>query len=130
MKIELVDNENYKILEKWWLGHNWPPVPRSMLPKIGFIVNDTVAGFIYTTDSEICIIEWIISDPESHKIKRKESLDFLLKLLCDTAKDLGFKACFTYAKNGGLMQSLEKIGYEKTDEQMTHFIKRFDICRL
>lgn len=124
MKIELVNEQNYEMLVEWWKGHNWGIIPYSMLPKIGFIVEDTVAGFIYSTDSEICLIEWIISDPKSEKLKRKECVDILLKTLCSTAKEMGFKIGYTYTKNKGLIENLEKNLFEKTDFDVIHFIRR------
>lgn len=123
MKIELVNEQNYEMLVEWWKGYSWPSVPFNMLPKIGFIVNDTVAGFIYSTDSNICLIEWIIGNPKSSKEERKKSLIQLLNTLCNTAKDMGYNHCFTYTKNTGLINSLELVGFKKTDEQMVHFMR-------
>jgi hypothetical protein len=124
MKIELVNEQNYSMLVEWWKEHNWGIVPFSMLPKIGFIVDGTVAGFIYSTDSQVCLIEWIISDPKSEKLKRKKCLDYLLSVLCETAKDMGFKMGYTYTKNKGLIENLEKNGFQQTDTDVVHFIRR------
>lgn len=123
MKIELVDQQNYNKLTKWWEGYSWPSIPYEMLPKIGFIANDCVAGFIYSTDSKICVIEWIIGDPTADKDKRKESLNLLLDQLCSTAKKMGYNFCFTYTKNSGLITTLEQNNFKKTDENMIHFIR-------
>lgn len=123
MKIELVNEKNYELLVEWWKGYSWPVVPLAMLPKIGFIVNDVVAGFIYSTDSKICMIEWIIGNPRSSKEDRKKGLNELLMLLCNTAKELGYTHCFTYTKNSGLIKVLEKSDFKKTDEQMVHFMR-------
>lgn len=123
MKIELVDEQNYEILTEWWKGYSWPVVPFAMLPKIGFIVNDTVAGFIYSTDSKICMVEWIVGNPKSVKEERKKALEELLTLLCSTAKEMGYTHCFTYTKNSGLINTLMQSGFQKTDEQMVHFMR-------
>lgn len=123
MKIELVNEQNYKMLVEWWEGYSWPIIPFSMLPKIGFIVNGVVAGFIYSTDSKICVIEWIIANPKTIKEERKKSLEELLTLLCNTAKDMGYTHCFTYTKNSGLINTLELSGFKKTDENMVHFMR-------
>lgn len=123
MKIESVNKENYSMLVKWWEGHKWPIIPFESLPKIGIIVNDTVAGFLYSTDSNVCMLEWIISDPNSDKQKRKESLVILIDRVCSMAKDMGFKFCFTYVKNKGLMNTLTENSFTKTDEEMIHFVR-------
>ena len=123
MNIQLVNKENYNILVDWWKGHAWTPIPYDMLPKVGFIVNDSVAGFLYATDSSMCVIEWIVSDPKSDKNLRKESIKILLDHLCNEAKKLGFICCFTYTKNKGLIQKLQENNFIKTDEDMIHFIR-------
>jgi len=123
MKIELVNEQNYNKLVEWWKGYSWPVIPFVMLPKIGFIVNDVVAGFIYSTDSKVCMIEWIVGNPSCSKEVRKQSLKELLSVLCNTAKEMGYTCCFTYTKNSGLISSLEQAGFQKTDEQMVHFMR-------
>lgn len=123
MNIELVNEQNYEMLVEWWKGYSWSAIPFKMLPKIGFIVNNTVAGFIYSTDSKICMIEWIIGNPKSSKEERKIALDGLLAVLCSTAKELGYTHCFTYTKNLSLINTLEQNEFKKTDEQMVHFIR-------
>ena len=99
MKIELVNDQNYGMLVEWWKGYSWPSVPYNMLPKTGIIVNDTVAGFIYSTDSEMCSMEWIIGNPSADKKQRKECTIILIDTLCEIAKKMGYKYCFTYTKN-------------------------------
>lgn len=123
MKIELVNQENYNILKQWWEGYSWPVIPFEMLPKIGFIVDNVVAGFIYSTDSKICLIEWIIGNPDSDKNERKKALNNLLNVLCNTAKEMGYTHCFTYTKNSGLINALKLNEFKKTDEQMIHFMR-------
>ncbi|NBO22950.1 hypothetical protein EBU94_06400 [bacterium] len=123
MQVTPVNSENYIILTEWWKGHEWPAIPFEMLPKIGYIVNNEVAGFIYSTDSSICMIEWIISDPKSNKDSRRKSLSFLLNFLCEKAKEMNYKMCFTYTKNLGLINNLESNKFLKTDSDMIHFVR-------
>jgi hypothetical protein len=123
MKIELVDEKNYNMLVEWWKGHEWPIIPFDSLPKTGIIVNDIVAGFLYSSDSNVCMLEWIISDPNSDKEKRKESLNILIDKICHIAKDMGFKYCFTFVKNKGLINTLKENSFNKTDEEMIHFVR-------
>jgi hypothetical protein len=123
MKIDFVNEQNYGMLVEWWKGYSWPSIPYSMLPKTGIIVNDTVAGFIYATDSEMCLIEWIIGNPLADKKQRKECTAILFDTLCEIAKQMGYKHCFTYTKNTGLVDSLLKNKFNKTDDNMIHFMR-------
>lgn len=123
MKIELVNEQSYKVLVEWWKGHSWPIIPFNSLPKTGIIVDNTVAGFLYSTDSNVCMLEWVISNPKSEKLHRKECLDILFNELLSIAKNKGFEFCFTFVQNKGLIQSLEKNNFKKTDDNMVHFIR-------
>lgn len=124
MKIEPVTQENYKVLVEWWKSHGWDAIPFDILPKIGYIINDNVAGFLYSTDSTMAIMEWFISNPNSTKEERNENLNILINFLSEIAKDLGFKTCFTYTVNKGLINKLENNGFLKTDENMVHLVRR------
>jgi len=123
MIIQPITKENYNVLVEWWKGYSWEAIPQECLPEIGFIVNDVVAGFIYKTDSNICLMEWIIGNPQADKDLRKKSISLLLNHLCDIAKNMGYKMCFTYTKNTSLIDSLEHNEFQKTDEQMIHFLR-------
>lgn len=124
MKVKAFEKTDYALISTWWLQHGWSPVSFEMLPKIGFIVNDICAGFLYINDSKLCHLEWIVSDPDSNKQERSESLSILLNVLENTAKELGCSAIFTTTKHENLIKRYENNGYVTTDVEMTHLIKR------
>lgn len=53
MQVTPVNSENYIILTEWWKGHEWPAIPFKMLPKIGYIVNNEIVGFIYSRNCDM-----------------------------------------------------------------------------
>lgn len=126
MSIEIFKETDYPTLYSWWTDHGWSPVPFNMLPKTGFVVDNICAGFIYITDSQLCHMEWIISDPNSDKEKRDVALNTLIDTLCMVAKEYNCKAVFTTAKQKVLIERLKHHGFTTTDTEMVHLIKRID----
>lgn len=124
MKVKAFEKTDYALISTWWLQHGWSPVSFEMLPKIGFIVNDICAGFLYINDSRLCHLEWVVSDPDSGKQERSESLAILLNVLENTAKEFGCSAVFTATKHENLIKRYKNNGYITTDVEMTHLIKR------
>lgn len=73
-------------IEKWFRAREMPVPERSLFPKIGFIVDNIAAGFIYFTDSSVAIIDCYISNPKSDKRNRDEALRAITGALITTAK--------------------------------------------
>ena len=71
LDIRRLESEDWSTLTSWW--DNWPDwqtPPKDFLPdngKGGFIVEKNnmpiVAGFMYFTNSEGVLLEWIVSNP-------------------------------------------------------------------
>lgn len=125
----------FPIVATWWTDWNWPVVNPSILSTLGVIVklNDEYicAGWLYQTDSLMCVIDFFISSKKKFADKeiRKKSLEQLIIKLEEIAKSLGFIAVYTSVRNPNLIHTLEKLEYGKDtatgtgDKNMTIFIK-------
>jgi hypothetical protein len=126
--LRVFDVENdYPMLTEWWKGWNWPPVPLECLPKLGLIVGDCAAGFLYESDSNIAWLEWIISDPTAEKIMRSRAVDAVIGALWVQARARGFKKLFTSTNSPSLEKRLESRGFQVTDRNVTFLIG--DLCQ-
>lgn len=90
MKIRPVDlNTDYVFLEQWFKERNWAEAPtKNLLPGTGWIVfSDTdeplAAGWMYLTNSSVRILEWTVTNPNSHPIKRLKALRYLIQYIED-----------------------------------------------
>lgn len=119
-----VPSHHYDTLCQWWRAHQWEPVPLSALPRTGLVIPGICAGFIYSTDSDLGWIEWIVSNPESEKVERSKALDTLLEGLKEKAREMGKKVVFSSSNNAGLISRLERSGFQITDRDVTHGIWR------
>jgi hypothetical protein len=116
---ELTEND-YDMLLDWWKWFRFPAPPKVCLPDNGtggiMVMKEGVpvcAGFVYYTNSRMCWIEYIVSNPEYKNKDRKEAIRFLIKELCKMAKEQGFLAAFTSVKNQNLINHYADCGFAK-----------------
>lgn len=93
-----------------------------LFPKVGFIVDQVAAGFIYYTDSKVAIIDNYITNPRSDADERDEALNLITQELignaafhgctlvkCDTVLDIVKKRAMTFGfKSIGHFESFIK----------------------
>lgn len=124
MQVRKIDLEkDLPEISVWWVEQNWTPIPKSLLPKTGFIIDNYAAGFLYTTDSDFGVMEWIIANPNTKKEIRREALDLLIKALLEEADNKNIKAIFTSAEHKGLIERYKKHGFKITDRNMTNLVR-------
>lgn len=124
MRVRRYTSEDYPLLSIWWKGHGWEPIPKEFLPASGFIVEECCAGFLYRTDSKVCLMEWLISDPCSDSKGRSDALAKLIEALLEEASNYGFKAIHTSIKHPRLKDRLVSRGFTVADEGMINMIGR------
>ena len=125
--------EDYDNLVKWGEFWRFPMPPMDFLPNDGVLFNglmicneedDICAGFIYETNSAVCWMEYIISNPTIRdKEERKESLSMLIECLSETARNRGFKYIFTVVKNDNLIEKYLDNGFVRGTVNSTEMIK-------
>ncbi len=114
---------DYQEVRQWWEGHKWPAIPLSALPKTGLIVEGVCAGWLYSTDSSIAWMEWIVSNPLSDKTLRDASLNTLIENLLGKAKESGFTQVFTSVNHPKLIERYQNNGFTIEDRNVTHMIR-------
>ncbi len=127
----LNENDYDTILSEWWRSWGWEPVERDFLPddgKGGLIVFDgeepVCAGYIYTTNSKVAWVDWIISS-ESYRKKpqRRDAIKLLIETLTNICRNTGHKYSYALIKNRSLIGVYEDLGYEKGDNYSSEMIK-------
>ena len=80
-----------------------------------------VAGFIYTTNSSVALLEWIVSNPEYKEKDRKEAIELLINEAEDIIKKQGYKYIFSMGRNKQLLDIHENLGWD-IDKKVSHEI--------
>lgn len=127
MQVKSISQDDYKEICEWWKEHKWPVIDTASLSKNGFIVNDNenlLAGWVYSTDSNIVWVEFIVANPKIKGERRDQAFDLFFKEVRKFCKENNYSFMFTSVQHPKLMTRLEKTGFNKTDDNMTNFIGR------
>ena len=67
------------------------------------------AGFIYQTNSDAVLLEWIVSDPDYREDDRKEAIELLIIEAEKACKQIGKKYMFSIGRNKHLIETHKKL---------------------
>lgn len=130
--IRPLNNDDYDtILVGWWNDWGWTPPGKDFLPDDGMggimVLDGEVpvcAGFMYTTNSRVAWIDWIVSNRQYRKKpERKESLILLVDTLTNISRNTGHKYGYALIKHPSLIEIYKGIGYIKGDGYTGEMIK-------
>jgi hypothetical protein len=127
----LNENDYDTTLIEWWRNWGWEPVEKEFLPdngKGGLMVLDgeepVCAGFVYTTNSKVAWVDWIVSsDTYRKKPQRKEAIKLLVETLTNICRNTDHKYVYALIKHSGLSDVYEELGYVRGDKQISEMIK-------
>lgn len=121
MDIRIAKHSDYKTLEEWWGFWRFSSPSPSSLPQYskeefnGLIVSkdgkDIACGFLYETNSNMCLIEFIVTNPKTTAQEREEGILTVLEELSASAKELGYAIAFSSLKNENLINKYLKAGF-------------------
>jgi hypothetical protein len=123
MKVRKFYKEDLGQINGWLEARGWPVLTESVLPRTGFIVDETAVGFLYKTDSSLCWMEWLVTNPSAPSEHRDKALDGVIEHLTSEAKMWGARAVFTSVSDAGLIERYKKHGFHESETAMTNMIK-------
>lgn len=102
-------SKDFIIIQEWFRSWRLAVPEMASLPKHGFIDDNHAAGFLVSTDTNICYLDFFISNPDLSKDSRDPILDKIVVELMILADQLGFK----YIKFETNNLSIAERGLEK-----------------
>jgi hypothetical protein len=121
---KFIPEVHYSDVSTWWQGHGWPIIPMNLLPSRGFIVPGLAAGFLYSTDSSLAWMEWIVGNPHASAKQVYVAIKNIVEKISDTATEDGFDTVFTAIRQTGLEKLYSKVGFITTDTDMKLMVWR------
>jgi len=117
--IRKLEASDWSTLVKWWDSWpEWVAPPKTFLPDNGtggLIVEKgeqpIVAGFLYFTNSQAVLLEWIISNPEYRNTDRQEAIELLINMAEEICKKQGQVHMFSIGRNKHLIETHKKLGW-------------------
>lgn len=128
MTFRYFQEEDYNMLLEWWKFWKFTPPALDMLPTSGVIVNkdgvDLCAGFVYFTNSKMCWIEFIVSNPNvRQKEDRREAITNVVDILCSVAKNNDYSVAYASLKNYNLEKKYLECGFILGSTNCNEYIK-------
>lgn len=133
MDIRIAKHTDYETLKDWWGFWRFPAPSIPSLPQYeqgyfnGLIAShngkDLAAGFLYETNSAMCWIEYVVTNPKTSSKEREEAILKVLEELSLSARELGYLAIFSSLKNENLINKYKKIGFIEGTKGTTELIK-------
>lgn len=108
MMIRRVVEGDYYVIDEWRKARGLRKLPREYYPTNGMIIEGVAAVFLTKTDTDIALVENIVTNPEATVGDRSKALTKLLKRAEETAKKLGFTMLVGVVSNYDKVSSLAK----------------------
>lgn len=107
--------EDYKMICSWYEKRGSRAPSESTLSDLGWIADDRVAGWLYITNSNMAMIEGIVSDPDTVPSLRRESLEKLCAFMVDVSMSLGYTHIFGITRHPSIDRICQKLGFKSGD---------------
>lgn len=111
-KCRQYDKKDYESVCDWMNSRGLDPIPESVLPEVGSIVEGIACGFLYQTDSKMAIIEHYITNPFADKAMRRQSMQLVTAHLLKQARDLGFKYIIAASDHKSICKLAKDNGFK------------------
>ncbi len=113
--ISKVSPKDYATILEWYERRGKQAPEIASFSDLGYIVDGRVAGWLYLTNSNMAMIEGIISDPNTVPSLRKESLKKLVGFLIDCAMALGYTQIFGLSKHPAILDISRQFGFKEAE---------------
>ena len=132
LNIRKLTKKDLQIAKKWWeKWPDWVAPADDFLPETGVVVESNskpvAIGFIYLTNAKVCLLEWIISDPEYRENDRQTLIELLITGAENMVKELGYKYMFSVCKHKKLIATHKKLKWhvdKKPSYELTKILNK------
>ncbi len=125
--------QDYSMLVDWWKWWRWSPPSKNLLPNNGtggIIIEKNnipvVAGFLYFTNSEMVLLEWIVSNPKYKESDRKDAIEMLISVSEQVCRKENKKYMFTIGRSKHIRETHEKLGWSVDTKSSYEIIKNLE----
>jgi hypothetical protein len=88
---------------------------------VGSIVPGVAAGFLYSTDSSLCILEGYVTNPECDSEIRNKALEVVTEHLLAIAEAKGFTYIVAFTGDESIVKRAERSGFENKAKKIMMF---------
>lgn len=110
--------KDFAMIKRWYKARKLPIPQEAALSDSGWIADERVAGFLYLTNSNIAMLDGVISDPNTLPSHRRQSLQQLCSVLVDSAVMLGYTNIIAATTSDSIKDICRKLRFRPTTYQM------------
>jgi len=108
-------------INRWRAARSMAPLRWEAVPKIGLIVPDLAAGFLFETESPIvAILDSFITNPDAPMRLRYKAVQEILAALGEKAKSLGIERLIGFSESNGIVRLAEGLGYSSRPSRLVY----------
>jgi len=94
MTVRRYEREDFDQIANWAREGYGTDYEEHQFPETGFIVDGVAAYFLYQTDSSICYLENLISNPKADVELKAKGITLVVDALLEEAKEQGFSVAY------------------------------------
>lgn len=114
---------DYPQINKWFVERCGYEIPWEIIPKTGFLVDDTACGFIYLTNSKVAFLDLFVSNKNRPKEDRKRAIQLIVDKIIELAQSREVTMLMCNTKNEQIKQYAIANGFNCGGEY-TSFARR------
>lgn len=117
---------DYETICAWWERWKWPALPPQFLSSNGFVaeVNGVplAATFLYVTDADFCLMEFLVVNPDASRNDRMKGVDMVVEGAQNLCREKKYAAMFTTTNHPFLKKKLPELGFQMAEENVAHLV--------
>lgn len=115
MQIRIFNEKDLEEMNSWYFERGMLGISLESLPQVGFVIEGVAALFVYLTDSNIALIEGLVTNPKKSLMKRERAVRLLVSQCESYAKQIRQKVVVLIEKKSvrGLAKNLnyKSVGF-------------------
>jgi len=121
--------KHFEELSKWLKFWRWEKrIIPEIFSDIGYLITSEddkplCVGWLYTTNSLLSSIEWVVANPYEDKVVVDTGLDFLIECLSQRAIKEGSRMVMTTLKSPALAKRLKGLGFIKSGDSLMQYVR-------
>ena len=110
MEVRKFEEADYEKMARWYELRGLKAPSYQMLPRTGFVVDNTAATFLYVMETNIGWSEGTVSNPERPKDIRALAIKKLFDAVCTDAKQQNLRCIISSTRIPAVAEYAKEIG--------------------
>ena len=120
------DEDDFDAFIEWHHQRGIRAVALDALPSYGLVVENIAMGFLVSTDTEMAILDFFITNPETSKVVRDQALDEIVMGLLRYGDEQGFTTFKCDTQLTAIADRANKFGFQFIGDYSNFILRGFE----